>query len=618
MAKILGIDLGTTNSVMAVTQEGQPRVLENKEGSRLTPSVVAISKTGERLTGITAKRQGVVNPQNTISSVKRLIGRRFSDPVIEHDKKFLSYEMVQSSNGGVEVKMGEKSYKPEEISAMVLMKLKQDAEDKLGETIDEAIITCPAYFDDSQRAATKAAGEIAGFKVRRVLPEPTAAALAYGFNKRKGGKILVYDFGGGTFDLSVLELGDDVIEVKGIGGDTHLGGDDLDQKIIHFIIDEYKKQEGIDLSKDNLALQRLKEVAERAKHELSTMLETEINLPFVTSDANGPKHLLMKISRTQLEELVKDYIQRSIELVDETLKGAKIKAQEIDEVILVGGQTRMPAIQEAVKKYFGKEPHKDINPDEVVATGAAVEAGILQGEVRDVLLLDATPLSFGIETLGGVTTVMIAKNTTIPTARTEVFSTASDSQTSVEVHVLQGERPMAQDNKSLGRFILDGIPPAPRGIPQVEVSFDIDANGILSVTAMDKATNKKQSIRIEGSTNLSKEDIERMKKEAEVHQAEDLKKKELSEAKNLAESLVYQVEKSLTEWGEKIPGDLKDKLKQKSDSLKSVKDSQDLEKIKTETKELSDLLQDIGKQIYGNKPEPDSKPENPEEPKGNN
>ncbi len=616
MAKILGIDLGTTNSVMAVTESGQPRVLENKEGSRLTPSVVAISKTGERLTGVTAKRQGVVNPQNTIFSVKRLIGRRFSDPVIEHDKKFLPYEMVQSSNGGVEVRMGEKTHKPEEISAMVLMKLKQDAEDKLGEVIEEAIITCPAYFDDSQRAATKAAGEIAGFKVRRVLPEPTAAALAYGFNKRKGGKILVYDFGGGTFDISVLELGDDVIEVKGIGGDTHLGGDDLDQNIIHFIIDEYKKQEGIDLSKDNLALQRLKEVAERAKHELSTILETEINLPFVTSDANGPKHLLMKISRIQLEELVKDYIQRSIELVDETLKDAKIKAQEIDEVILVGGQTRMPAIQEAVKKYFGKEPHKDINPDEVVAIGAAVEAGILQGEVRDVLLLDATPLSFGIETLGGVMTVMIAKNTTIPTARTEVFSTASDNQTSVEVHVLQGERSMAQDNKSLGRFILDGIPPASRGVPQVEVSFDIDANGILSVTAMDKATNKKQSIRIEGSTNLSKEDIKRMKKEAELHQAEDLKKKELSEAKNLAENLAYQVEKSLTEWGEKIPQDLKDKLKQKSDSLKSVKDSQDLEKIKTETQELSSLLQDIGKQMYGNQPGQEQKPENPEEPKG--
>ncbi|KKS08243.1 MAG: Chaperone protein DnaK [Parcubacteria group bacterium GW2011_GWB1_41_4] len=612
--KILGIDLGTTNSAMAIIDGGQPRVLENKEGARTTPSVVAVSKTGERLTGITAKRQAVVNPHNTIFSVKRLIGRRFSDPVIEHDRKLLSYEMVQSGNGGVEVKMGDKTHKPEEISAMILMKLKQDAEDSIGEKIEEAIITCPAYFDDSQRAATKAAGEIAGFKVKRVLPEPTAAALAYGFNKRKGGKILVYDFGGGTFDISVLEMGDDVIEVKGIGGDTHLGGDDLDQKIIHFIIDEYKKNEGIDLSKDNLALQRLKEVAERAKHELSTMFETEINLPFVTSDANGPKHLLMKFSRVQLEKLVGDYIERSIELVDETLKNAKIKKEEIDEIVMVGGQTRMPAIQEAVKKYFGKEPHRDINPDEVVAIGAAVEAGILQGEVRDVLLLDATPLSFGIETLGGVMTVMIAKNTTIPTARTEVFSTASDNQTSVEVHVMQGERSMAQDNKSLGRFILDGIPPAPRGIPQVEVSFDIDANGILSVTAMDKATNKKQSIRIEGSTNLSKEDIERMKKEAELHQAEDQKQKALSETKNLAENLIYQVEKSIKDWGEKIAPDLKTKLDQKVSSLKSAKDSQDVEKIKTETQELSALLQEIGKNMYSQSAQSGEEPK-PEEPK---
>ena len=618
MAKILGIDLGTTNSAMAITEGGQPRVLENKEGSRLTPSVVAISKTGERLVGVTAKRQGVVNPQNTIFSVKRLIGRRVTDPVIEHDQELLPYEIRGSSSGGVEVKMGEKNYKPEEISAMVLMKLKQDAEDKLGEKIEEAIVTCPAYFDDSQRAATKAAGEIAGFKVKRVLPEPTAAALAYGFNKRKGGKVLVYDFGGGTFDISVLEMGDDVIEVKGIGGDTHLGGDDLDQKIIGHIISEYKKQEGIDLAKDNLALQRLKEVSERAKHELSTVFETEINLPFVTSDSSGPKHLLMKFTRTALEDLVRDYVERSIELVDETLKEAKIKKEEIDEIILVGGQTRMPLIQEAVKKYFGKEPHKDINPDEVVAIGAAVEAGILQGEVRDVLLLDATPLSFGIETLGGVTTVMIQKNTTIPTARTEIFSTASDNQTSVEVHVLQGERPMAQDNKSLGRFILDGIPPSPRGIPQVEVSFDIDANGILSVAAQDKATGKKQSIRIEGSTNLSREDIERMKKEAELHQEEDKKKKESSEVKNLAENLVYQTEKSLKDWGDKIPPEQKDKLTKKLESLKSVKESSDFETIKRETQELSTLLQEIGKQMYSPKPDSDKKPENPEEPKQEN
>lgn len=598
MAKILGIDLGTTNSVMAILEGGQPRVLENKEGSRLTPSVVAISKTGERLVGITAKRQAAINPQNTIFSVKRLIGRRFSDPVVQNDKKMLPYEVVEAANGGVEVKMGGKNYKPEEISAMVLSKLKLDAEDKLGEKIEEAIITCPAYFDDSQRAATKAAGEIAGFKVRRVLPEPTAAALAYGFNKRKNEQILVYDFGGGTFDISVLEIGEEVIEVKGIGGDSHLGGDDFDQRIIDFIIAEYKKQEGIDLSKDNLALQRLKEAAEKAKHELSTMFETEINLPFITSDASGPKHLLMKLTRSQLEELVRDYIERSIELVDQTLREIKLKPSDIDEVILVGGQTRMPAIQEVVRRYFGKEPHKDINPDEVVAVGAAVQAGILQGEVRDVLLLDVTPLTLGIETLGGVATPMIPKNTTIPTARTEVFSTATDNQTSVEIHVIQGERPLAQDNKSLGRFILDGIPPAPRGVPQIEVTFDIDANGILSVTAMDKATGKKQSIRIEGSTNLSPEDIERMRKEAELHQEEDRRKKELVEMKNRADNLIYQAEKSLREWGEKVPAELKTQLETKLQELKQVKESDDLTTLKAKTEELTQLLQEIGVKLY--------------------
>lgn len=613
MAKILGIDLGTTNSVMAVTEGGQPRVLESKEGARLIPSVVAISKTGERLVGVTAKRQAAVNHQNTIYSVKRLIGRRFSDSTIDEDKKLLPFEMSEASGGGVEVKMGDKKYKPEEISAMVLMKMKQDAEETLGEKIEEAIITCPAYFDDSQRAATKAAGEIAGFKVRRVLPEPTAAALAYGFGKKKVGKILVYDFGGGTFDISVLELGDDVIEVKGIGGDTHLGGDDFDQRIINFLIAEYKKLEGIDLSKDNLALQRLKEAAERAKHELSTMFETEVNLPFITSDSSGPKHLLLKISRTQLEDLVRDYVENSIKLVEETLKGAKLTKNDIDEVVMVGGQTRMPAIQDAVRKYFGREPHRDINPDEVVAIGAAVQAGILQGEVKDVLLLDAVPLSFGIETMGGVMTPMVAKNTTIPTARTEIFSTASDNQTSVEIHVLQGERPMASDNKSLGKFILDGIPPAPRGIPQIEVSFDIDANGILSVVALDKATQKKQSIRIEGSTNLSKEDIERMKREAESHQEEDRKKKELIEAKNLAENLIYQSEKSLRDWAEKIPNDLKEKITQKTSSLKTIKDGQDLELIKKETQEFSALLQEIGAKMYEQKPEDKKETDSPEQ-----
>ncbi|KKU46901.1 MAG: Chaperone protein DnaK [Parcubacteria group bacterium GW2011_GWF2_46_8] len=620
MAKILGIDLGTTNSAVAIMEGGQPRVLENSEGNRLTPSVVAVSKSGEKLVGVTAKRQAIVNPTNTIFSVKRLIGRRFSDAVIQHDRKLLPYEIKEGSNGSLEVMMSGKGYRPEEISAQVLMKLKSDAEEKLGEKIEEAVITCPAYFDDSQRAATKAAGEVAGFKVRRVLPEPTAAALAYGFNKRKNERILVYDFGGGTFDISILEIGDDVIEVKGIGGDTHLGGDDFDRRIMDFLIVEYKKQEGIDLSKDNLAVQRLKEAAERAKHELSTTFETEINLPFITSDSAGPKHFVMKMTRSQLEELVRDYIERSIELVGETLQRAKLTKGDINEIILVGGQTRMPAMQEAVKTYFGKEAHKDVNPDEVVAVGAAVQAGILQGEVRDVLLLDATPLSFGIETLGSVMTVMISKNTTVPTARSETFSTAADNQTSVEIHVLQGERPMAGDNKSLGRFILDGIPPSPRGIPQVEVTFDIDTNGILSVTAADKATNKKQSIRIEGSTGLSKDEIERLRKEAEIHLDEDKKKKETVETKNMADNLVYQGEKSLREWGDKVATEVKEKIQKAIDELKSAKDAGDSDKIKPAMEQLSVVLQEVGKNMYANQqqnpssdqptPEQDQNPEN--------
>jgi molecular chaperone DnaK len=598
MAKILGIDLGTTNSAMAIIEGGQPKIIENREGARTTPSVVAISKSGERLVGITAKRQAIVNPKNTIFSVKRLIGRRFDDPTVVHDRKTLPYEIAKGSSDGVEVVMGEKQYRPEEISSMILTKLKQDAEEKLGEKIEEAVITCPAYFDDSQRAATKAAGEIAGFKVKRILPEPTAAALAYGFDKRKNEQILVYDFGGGTFDISILEIGENTIEVKGIGGDTHLGGDDFDQRIINYLIDEYKKQEGIDLSKDNLALQRLKEAAERAKHELSTVLETEINLPFITSDASGPKHFVMKLTRSKLEELVDDYITRSIELVDETLKEAKMKPADIEEIILVGGQTRMPKISQAVKDYFGKEPHKDINPDEVVAMGAAIEAGVLQGEVRDILLLDATPLSLGIETLGNVMTVMISKNTTIPTAHTEIFSTASDNQTSVDVHVLQGERPMASDNKSLGRFILDGIPPAPRGVPQIEVTFDIDANGILSVTALDKASGKKQSIKIEGSANLTKEEIERMKKEAEIHQEEDRKKKELIEIRNNAESVIYQAEKFLKDYASKISESDKNDLQAKIDELRKAIDNNDSDKIKSSTSELALALQNIGGKMY--------------------
>jgi molecular chaperone DnaK len=596
--KILGIDLGTTNSAMAAIEAGEAKIIENLEGTRTTPSIVAVSKNGERLVGVLAKRQAVTNPQNTLFSLKRLIGRRFSDSEVQRDKKLMPFEMKESASGGVEVKMQDRWYKPEEISAMILQKMKRDAESKLGEKIEEAVITVPAYFDDSQRQATKNAGEIAGFKVRRILPEPTAAALAYGLNKKKDEKIVVYDFGGGTFDISVLEIGDDVIEVKGVGGNTHLGGDDFDQKIIDWVVDEFKKDQGIDLGKDSLALQRIKESAEKAKHELSSATETEINIPFITSDSSGPKHLLIKISRAKLEDLVSEYVERSIESTKKTIEEAKFSITDIDEIILVGGQTRMPAIQKAVKNLFGKEPHKGINPDEVVATGAAVQAGIMQGDVKDVLLLDAIPLSLGIETLGQVMTPLIQKNTTIPSSKSQIFSTAADNQTSVEIHVLQGERPMATDNKTLGRFILDGIPPSPRGVPQVEVSFDVDANGILNVKAVDKATSKSQSIRIEASTSLSKEEIERLKQEAEVHSEEDKKKREMIETKNVAETLIYTAEKSIRDLGEKIPADNKKEIEEKIEELKKVKDSDDVASIKKATEALSQTIQKIGQQAY--------------------
>ena len=598
MSKILGIDLGTTNSAMAYVEGGEPKIIENKEGGRTTPSVIAVSKKGDRLVGLLAKRQAVTNSQNTLYSIKRLIGRRFSDAEVQRDLKLLPFEMREASGGGVEVKMGEIWYKPPEVSAMVLQKLKMDAEDRLGEKIEEAVITVPAYFDDSQRKATKDAGEIAGFKVKRIINEPTAAALSYGLNRKKDEQIVVYDFGGGTFDVSVLEVSKDTVEVKATGGDTHLGGDDFDQRIIDWIITEYKKDQGIDLAKDKLALQRLREAAEKAKHELSSTPEADINIPFITTDQDGPKHLEMKMSRAKLEELVKDYIDKSIKLTEQVVKDSGFKLSEIDEVVLVGGQTRMPKMQEAVKALFGKEPHKGINPDEVVALGAAIQGGIFQGDVRDVLLLDITPLSLGIETLGGVSTKIIDKNTTIPTAKSQIFSTAADNQPSVEIHILQGERPMAADNKTLGRFILDGIPPSPRGIPQVEVSFDIDANGILNVTAKDKATGKAQSIKIEASSGLSKDDIEKMKRDADMHQDEDRKKQSLIEARNMAETLIYTVEKTLKDAGDKVKAEDKTAIEEKVKNLKDIKDKDDTEAIKKATEDLSQAIQKVGAELY--------------------
>ena len=626
MSKIIGIDLGTTYSEVAVTEAGVPRILENAEGMRITPSTAAVSKSGERLVGLLAKRQAITNPKNTIFSVKRLIGRKFADAEVQHDKNWLPYEIRASEVGGVEVRMGDRWYKPEEISAMVLAKLKADAEVKLGEKIDEAVITVPAYFDDSQRQATKNAGEIAGLKVSRIINEPTAAALAYGLNKNKDEKIVVYDFGGGTFDVSVLEVeevegGGKQIDVKATGGDTHLGGDDFDKKIIEYLVGEYKKLEGVDLSKDALALQRLKEGVERAKHELSVSFEAEINLPYITSDASGPRHFLMKLTRSKLEELVRDLINRSIDILDKTIKEAGLSAKDINEIVLVGGQTRMPAIQEAVKKSFGKEPHRGVNPDEVVAIGAAIQAEVLsakqegrktEGEVKDVLLLDVTPLSLGLETLGGVFTRIIEKNTTVPTAKTQIFSTAADSQPSVEMHILQGERSMATDNKTLARFILDGIPPAPRGIPQIEVTFDIDANGILNVSAKDKATSKSQSVKIEATTALSKEEIERLKAEAAKYAEEDKNKQKLVEAKNAAENLIYASEKALKDAGDKAPADLKEAVVQKIEALKKVKDSSDAEAIIRATADLTSEIQKIGQNLYNKKEDnPDKKDDKP-------
>ena len=619
MAKSLGIDLGTAISKMATILNGEPKCLENREGSILTPSVVALAKTGERLVGILAERQAIINPKNTIHSVKRFIGRRYSDPEVQKELKLLTYETRERQDGGVEVKMGDKWYTPIEISAMILQKLKLDAEEKLGEKVESVVITCPANFDDSQRKATIAAGEIAGFRVLRVINEPTAAALAYGFTKKENLRIIVYDFGGGTFDVSILNTTPEIVEVVATGGEAHLGGRDFDQRIINWLVDQFKKDEGIDLTKDSLALQRLKEAAEKAKIELSSALETEINLPFITSDSAGPKHLLYKLSRAQFENLTRDLIERSIERVKKTLEEAKLKKNEINEVILVGGTTLIPAVREAVKNFFGKEPNKSINPEEVVAMGAAIEAEILrakeegrapEGDIKSVLLLDVLPLSLGIETLGGINTQMIPKNTTIPTVKTQIFSTAADNQTSVEINILQGERPMAQDNRSLGRFILDGIPPAPRGIPQIEVTFDIDANGILTVTAKDKATGKSQSIRIEGSIGLSKEEIEKMKREAELHAEEDKRKRELIEARNFADNLIYTAEKTLREVGDKVSIEVKKEIEEKVDNLKKAKESDNIEEIKAKTQELSLAVQKIGAEIYRK-----SGPENPQEPK---
>ncbi len=600
MSKILGIDLGTTNSAMAVIEGGKPEILENKEGNRTTPSMVAVNKSGERLVGLLAKRQAMTNPENTLFSVKRFIGRQFDDKEVQEDIKLSPYKVVKGDGGSIKVTMGDKDYTPQEVAAMILGKMKADAEEKIGSKIEEAVITVPAYFDDSQRKATKEAGEIAGLKVRRVINEPTAAALAYGFNTNKDEKIAVYDLGGGTFDVSILEVSDDTIEVKATNGDTHLGGDDFDQAIIAHILEEFKKQEGVDLSKDNSALQRVKESAEKAKIELSTADQTEINQPFITQGDAGPVHLVMTITRSKMEEIIHDLVKKTLGPVEAALKDAGIAKGDINEVVLVGGMTRMPVIQKTVEEFFGKKPNVTVNPDEVVALGAAVQGGVFQGDVKDVLLLDVTPLTLGIETMGGVRTPLIDKNTTIPANKSQVFSTAADNQPSVDIHVCQGEREMAADNKSLGRFILDGIPPAPRGVPQIEVHFDIDANGILSVKAIDKGTGKEQSIKIEGTSGLSEEEIERMKKDAEAHAEEDKKKKEEVEVRNTAETMIFTTKKAMEEAGDKVSDDEKKPVEEKMKELEEIlkDDKADIEKIKEASEALSKEAQKIGEKLY--------------------